>query len=161
MFGDKLVTNYLFESDLSNSPHLPSPYQLRNRVLIKNKKLIVEPSFGLSVVNVEQRLRPSGLTVEGASTALVSSSSNTGLATIGASAASTSGVVKIRAKRSDRSSCDSSSTIDGDGDLESFDELSTRSPTPDCTERSDSELPSRASKLTLGLSGRRCRYVGS
>ncbi|KAL1506208.1 hypothetical protein ABEB36_005610 [Hypothenemus hampei] len=42
IFGDRLVTNFLFESDYSDEPYLPSPEQLRNRILIKNKKLTVE-----------------------------------------------------------------------------------------------------------------------
>uniref|UniRef100_A0A915A442 Phosphoinositide phospholipase C n=2 Tax=Parascaris univalens TaxID=6257 RepID=A0A915A442_PARUN len=46
-FGEKLVTNFLFEADYSDSPILPSPWQLQNRILIKNKKMICEPSGGL------------------------------------------------------------------------------------------------------------------
>ncbi|EYC06421.1 hypothetical protein Y032_0076g1052 [Ancylostoma ceylanicum] len=42
ILGDKLVTNFLFESDFSDSPRLPSPLQLRNKILIKNKKMIVD-----------------------------------------------------------------------------------------------------------------------
>uniref|UniRef100_A0ABM5G191 Phosphoinositide phospholipase C n=1 Tax=Pogona vitticeps TaxID=103695 RepID=A0ABM5G191_9SAUR len=38
-FGDKLVTKFLFESDFSDDPMLPSPYQLRRKILLKNKKL--------------------------------------------------------------------------------------------------------------------------
>ncbi|CAH0559692.1 unnamed protein product [Brassicogethes aeneus] len=41
-FGEKLVTSFLFEADYSDEPTLPSPEQLRNRILIKNKKLIME-----------------------------------------------------------------------------------------------------------------------
>ncbi|XP_064469144.1 uncharacterized protein LOC135383352 [Ornithodoros turicata] len=39
VFGDKLVTNFLFESDYLDDPRLPSPNQLKYKVLIKNKKL--------------------------------------------------------------------------------------------------------------------------
>ncbi|XP_041670988.1 1-phosphatidylinositol 4,5-bisphosphate phosphodiesterase epsilon-1 isoform X2 [Cheilinus undulatus] len=39
VFGDRLVTRFLFESDFSDDPHLPSPLQLRGRILLKNKKL--------------------------------------------------------------------------------------------------------------------------
>uniref|UniRef100_A0A452IIX0 Phosphoinositide phospholipase C n=1 Tax=Gopherus agassizii TaxID=38772 RepID=A0A452IIX0_9SAUR len=39
VFGDKLVTKFLFESDFSDDPMLPSPDQLRRKVLLKNKKL--------------------------------------------------------------------------------------------------------------------------
>ncbi|PAV87943.1 hypothetical protein WR25_03718 isoform B [Diploscapter pachys] len=42
IFGEKLVTNFLFEADFFDSPHLPSPLQLKNRILIKNKKLVAE-----------------------------------------------------------------------------------------------------------------------
>ncbi|CAG9533488.1 unnamed protein product [Cercopithifilaria johnstoni] len=45
-FGEKLVTYFLFEADYSNSPRLPSPWQLQNKILIKNKKMIAEPSAG-------------------------------------------------------------------------------------------------------------------
>ncbi|XP_076227082.1 1-phosphatidylinositol 4,5-bisphosphate phosphodiesterase epsilon-1 [Nomia melanderi] len=44
VFGDKLVTKFLFETDFSDDPQLPSPSQLRHRILIKNKKLIVDPA---------------------------------------------------------------------------------------------------------------------
>ncbi|XP_076616405.1 1-phosphatidylinositol 4,5-bisphosphate phosphodiesterase epsilon-1 isoform X2 [Chaetodon auriga] len=37
--GERLVTRFLFESDFSDDPHLPSPLQLRGRILLKNKKL--------------------------------------------------------------------------------------------------------------------------
>ncbi|NWY00371.1 PLCE1 phosphodiesterase, partial [Nothoprocta ornata] len=39
VFGDKLVTKFLFESDFSDDPMLPSPDQLRRKILLKNKKL--------------------------------------------------------------------------------------------------------------------------
>ncbi|XP_031435387.1 1-phosphatidylinositol 4,5-bisphosphate phosphodiesterase epsilon-1-like isoform X3 [Clupea harengus] len=39
VFGDKLVTKFLFESDFSDEPLLPSPWQLRGKILLKNKKL--------------------------------------------------------------------------------------------------------------------------
>ena len=35
VFGDKLVTKFLFESDFSEDPHLPSPAQLMYRIIIK------------------------------------------------------------------------------------------------------------------------------
>ncbi|XP_042312772.1 1-phosphatidylinositol 4,5-bisphosphate phosphodiesterase epsilon-1 isoform X3 [Sceloporus undulatus] len=38
-FGDKLVTKFLFETDFSDDPMLPSPHQLRRKILLKNKKL--------------------------------------------------------------------------------------------------------------------------
>uniref|UniRef100_A0A4X2JUY1 Phosphoinositide phospholipase C n=1 Tax=Vombatus ursinus TaxID=29139 RepID=A0A4X2JUY1_VOMUR len=39
VFGEKLVAKFLFESDFSDEPMLPSPDQLRRKVLLKNKKL--------------------------------------------------------------------------------------------------------------------------
>ncbi|XP_029312319.1 LOW QUALITY PROTEIN: 1-phosphatidylinositol 4,5-bisphosphate phosphodiesterase epsilon-1 [Cottoperca gobio] len=39
VIGERLVTRFLFESDFSDDPHLPSPLQLRGRILLKNKKL--------------------------------------------------------------------------------------------------------------------------
>uniref|UniRef100_A0A1I8I8R9 Phosphoinositide phospholipase C n=1 Tax=Macrostomum lignano TaxID=282301 RepID=A0A1I8I8R9_9PLAT len=40
IFGDRLVTRPLFEADHEEEPYLPSPNQLRGRILIKNKKLV-------------------------------------------------------------------------------------------------------------------------
>ncbi|KAM7381628.1 hypothetical protein PAMA_012464 [Pampus argenteus] len=39
VIGERLVTRFLFESDFSDDPHLPSPLQLQRRILLKNKKL--------------------------------------------------------------------------------------------------------------------------
>ena len=39
MLGDKLVKDYLFEGDFAEDPSLPSPNQLKYKILIKNKKL--------------------------------------------------------------------------------------------------------------------------
>uniref|UniRef100_A0A673ZY97 Phosphoinositide phospholipase C n=1 Tax=Salmo trutta TaxID=8032 RepID=A0A673ZY97_SALTR len=39
VFGVKLVSNFLFESDLSDDQLLPSPLQLKGKILLKNKKL--------------------------------------------------------------------------------------------------------------------------
>lgn len=46
MFGEKLVTKFLFDSDFDD-PQLPSPSKLRYRILIKNKKLVVDPTAPL------------------------------------------------------------------------------------------------------------------
>uniref|UniRef100_A0A0N5A3Q4 Phosphoinositide phospholipase C n=1 Tax=Parastrongyloides trichosuri TaxID=131310 RepID=A0A0N5A3Q4_PARTI len=46
VLGEKLVTKFLFESDFTSNAHLPSPNQLRNKILIKNKKMISEPIVG-------------------------------------------------------------------------------------------------------------------
>lgn len=48
VFGDKLVTKFLFETDFGDDPQLPSPSQLRHRILIKNKKLVVDPTGPLA-----------------------------------------------------------------------------------------------------------------
>ncbi|XP_063888080.1 1-phosphatidylinositol 4,5-bisphosphate phosphodiesterase epsilon-1-like isoform X4 [Scylla paramamosain] len=42
VFGEKLVTKFLFEADFSEDVHLPSPSQLKYRILIKNKKLVAD-----------------------------------------------------------------------------------------------------------------------
>nr|XP_024217236.1 1-phosphatidylinositol 4,5-bisphosphate phosphodiesterase epsilon-1 [Halyomorpha halys] len=49
VFGDKLVTKFLFEADFSDEPCLPSPAQLKYRILIKNKKLMADipPAYPL------------------------------------------------------------------------------------------------------------------
>ncbi|XP_077870240.1 1-phosphatidylinositol 4,5-bisphosphate phosphodiesterase epsilon-1-like [Saccoglossus kowalevskii] len=39
VFGDKLVKDFIFDSDISDNPQLPSPEQLKWKILIKNKKL--------------------------------------------------------------------------------------------------------------------------
>uniref|UniRef100_A0A4W5QNE3 Phosphoinositide phospholipase C n=1 Tax=Hucho hucho TaxID=62062 RepID=A0A4W5QNE3_9TELE len=39
VFGDKLVSKFLFEGDFSDDPLLPSPLQLKGKILLKNKKL--------------------------------------------------------------------------------------------------------------------------
>ncbi|KAJ8317113.1 hypothetical protein KUTeg_005017 [Tegillarca granosa] len=38
VFGEKLVTSFLFESDFCEDPQLPSPSQLKYKILVKNKK---------------------------------------------------------------------------------------------------------------------------
>ncbi|CAB3224475.1 unnamed protein product [Arctia plantaginis] len=51
VFGDKLVTSFLFEIDYTDEPRLPSPEQLKYKVLIKNKKLLPiesSPTIGLT-----------------------------------------------------------------------------------------------------------------
>ena len=39
IFGERLVTKFMFESDFVENPRLPSPEQLKGKILIKNKKL--------------------------------------------------------------------------------------------------------------------------
>ncbi|KAK4312307.1 hypothetical protein Pmani_016237, partial [Petrolisthes manimaculis] len=55
VFGDKLVTKFLFEADFSEDVHLPSPAQLKYRILIKNKKLVAEVGQGPSVKGAPNR----------------------------------------------------------------------------------------------------------
>ncbi|XP_076389293.1 1-phosphatidylinositol 4,5-bisphosphate phosphodiesterase epsilon-1 isoform X2 [Megachile rotundata] len=55
VFGEKLVTKFLFESDFSDDPQLPSPSQLRYRILIKNKKLVVDPAGPLAHAPLSHR----------------------------------------------------------------------------------------------------------
>lgn len=57
MFGDKLVTKFLFEADYSDEPSLPSPAQLKYRILIKNKKLVSEISTWSSNIGVRRPTR--------------------------------------------------------------------------------------------------------
>ncbi|CAJ0927914.1 unnamed protein product, partial [Mesorhabditis belari] len=52
VLGDKLVTSFLFEADFSDSPRLPTPLQLKGKILIKNKKMVSEPSQLLSERNL-------------------------------------------------------------------------------------------------------------
>ncbi|KAH7728442.1 Protein PLC-1 d [Aphelenchoides avenae] len=59
VFGDKLVTSFLFDCDYSDNPRLPSPLQLQNKILIKNKKMTVEPSAGLYT----ERIGESGVVI--------------------------------------------------------------------------------------------------
>jgi phosphatidylinositol phospholipase C epsilon len=39
VFGDKLITKYMFDTDLNEDPSLPTPNQLKYKILIKNKKI--------------------------------------------------------------------------------------------------------------------------
>ncbi|CAF1176350.1 unnamed protein product, partial [Adineta ricciae] len=39
VFGDKLITKYMFDTDFYEDPALPSPNQLKYKILIKNKKI--------------------------------------------------------------------------------------------------------------------------
>lgn len=55
VFGEKLVTKFLYETDFSDDPQLPSPSQLRYRILIKNKKLVVDPTGPLSHIPLSHR----------------------------------------------------------------------------------------------------------
>lgn len=42
IFGDKLITRFQFDVDFTDDPSLPSPAQLKNKILIKNKKIHAE-----------------------------------------------------------------------------------------------------------------------
>jgi phosphatidylinositol phospholipase C epsilon len=39
IFGDKLITKYMFDTDFQEDSSLPSPKQLKYKILIKNKKI--------------------------------------------------------------------------------------------------------------------------
>ena len=39
VLGDKLVTEFMFDSDFGDDASLPSPNQLKYKILIKNKKI--------------------------------------------------------------------------------------------------------------------------
>lgn len=54
-----MVTNFLFEADYSDEPTLPSPEQLKYRILIKNKKLVMEvpPAPTLAYTSVSAPVR--------------------------------------------------------------------------------------------------------
>lgn len=47
MFGEKLAKECLFDSDYLEDPRLPSPNQLKYKIMLKNKKIgpIVKPSL--------------------------------------------------------------------------------------------------------------------
>ncbi|XP_037922568.1 1-phosphatidylinositol 4,5-bisphosphate phosphodiesterase epsilon-1-like [Hermetia illucens] len=42
VFGEKLASKFLFDSDYSEEPLLPSPSQLKHKILIKNKKIVAD-----------------------------------------------------------------------------------------------------------------------
>lgn len=50
-----MITKFLYETDFGDDPQLPSPSQLRYRILIKNKKLVVDPMAPLSHVPLSHR----------------------------------------------------------------------------------------------------------
>ena len=50
VFGEELVSSFLFETDFSNNPHLPSPLQLQRRIIIKYKKLVAHPAPPLAAI---------------------------------------------------------------------------------------------------------------
>ncbi|XP_074028891.1 1-phosphatidylinositol 4,5-bisphosphate phosphodiesterase epsilon-1 isoform X2 [Leptinotarsa decemlineata] len=80
IFGEKLVTNFLFESDYSDEPSLPSPEQLKHRILIKNKKLVMEVPAPLSFATMSTPMRPGsgGLrhSVPGRTSSIISNTSS-------------------------------------------------------------------------------------
>lgn len=39
VLGDKLVSTFLFDSDFEEDAYLPSPEQLREKIIVKNKKI--------------------------------------------------------------------------------------------------------------------------
>ncbi|VDK45135.1 unnamed protein product [Anisakis simplex] len=145
-FGEKLVTNFLFEADFSDNPRLPSPWQLRNKILIKNKKMISEPSAGLHQETVNVTISNS---VANRGTAVVSATGQPNSSAVGlmrGGAAIQSDLHRDQSKISYESS-----TVDevDDDDLDEFlDEEEPEDEDPD--ERTDTESPrviKRAGKL--------------
>ncbi|KAK4881726.1 hypothetical protein RN001_005045, partial [Aquatica leii] len=81
IFGEKLVTNFLFDVDYSDEPMLPSPEQLKYKILIKNKKLVTEvplplptyPSMSTSITRPTSGIRHS---VPGRTSSIISNTSS-------------------------------------------------------------------------------------
>ncbi|XP_070497870.1 1-phosphatidylinositol 4,5-bisphosphate phosphodiesterase epsilon-1-like isoform X2 [Chironomus tepperi] len=48
VFGDKLVTKFTFDIDFTEEPYLPTPEQLRHRIIVKNKKILVDVPVSIS-----------------------------------------------------------------------------------------------------------------
>lgn len=57
VFGDKLVTGFMFESDYE--PQLPSPSQLKYKILIKNKKIASVDTDGNRMRNINNTAKSS------------------------------------------------------------------------------------------------------
>ena len=72
IFGEKLVTRFQFETDFSDEPQLPSPNQLRYRILIKNKKLRAPIAPAL---NMKMRANTLSKSVTGRTNSLISTAS--------------------------------------------------------------------------------------
>lgn len=47
-FGEKLVTKFMFDNDYTDEPFLPAPEQLKHKIIIKNKKILVDVPVGIS-----------------------------------------------------------------------------------------------------------------
>lgn len=58
VFKEKLVTEFLFDADYSDTPILPSPNQLKYRILIKNKKLKSIYNIPMSQTGTMQPAQP-------------------------------------------------------------------------------------------------------
>ncbi|CAG2175559.1 unnamed protein product, partial [Oppiella nova] len=71
-FGDKLVTKFLFDTDYTDDPQLPSPNQLRYRILIKNKKLRAPVTPAL---NMKMRANTLSKSFTGRTNSLISTAS--------------------------------------------------------------------------------------
>lgn len=79
VFGDKLVKSFIFEADFGDEPQLPSPLQLKYRILIKNKKLTAEiPSWPIQRgqgVRSSQRPPHTGVSGAGRASSIISNTS--------------------------------------------------------------------------------------
>ena len=72
IFGDKLVTRFMFDSDFTDDPRLPSPNQLRYKILIKNKKLRAP-----LIPHIQQKIKQAVGMAVGSSSLPASSSAST------------------------------------------------------------------------------------
>lgn len=73
------MTSFLFETDYSDEPSLPSPEQLKHRILIKNKKLIMEVPAPLNIAAISTPVRPgTGMrhSVPGRTSSIISNTSS-------------------------------------------------------------------------------------
>ncbi|KAI6197887.1 hypothetical protein M3Y94_01278600 [Aphelenchoides besseyi] len=153
VFGDRLVTNFLFDCDYSDAPRLPSPWQLRYKILIKNKKMTVDPTIGLDPRFAD----PTSLTSVAATAAMGGNIQLIGSNTLLAGTGTTSGVPITRNKAS-RYSFDSSTIDDVDEDDEIFDpdsdeeSVNNQKTTP--TTKSQRSTPRRSSSANSFVSDR-------
>ena len=52
VFGEKLVSQFLFDTDFTDDPTLPSPNQFKYKILIKNKKIVEDGETHLTAKKV-------------------------------------------------------------------------------------------------------------
>ncbi|KAI6195032.1 hypothetical protein M3Y96_01188100 [Aphelenchoides besseyi] len=142
-----------FSEIVFDSPRLPSPWQLRYKILIKNKKMTVDPTTGLDPRFAD----PTSLTSVAATAAMGGNIQLIGSNTLLAGNGTTSGVPITRNKGS-RYSFDSSTIDDVDEDDEIFDpdsdeeSVNNQKTTP--TTKSQRSTPRRSSSANSFVSDR-------